>query len=166
MPGISVGREKGFPTSKINAKARPARSVGRLSKRTGMVRELVGEVAPNLALALDALVLGEGVDLVHEDLEDNVRVDGVRGGNGGDEARERLGVVVLCVEDPDEGAAPREGDLRLDGGRRGVDVSGEVPDLEVHVRRVCNVVLDELVCGVEEERLVRRAVLLRARLGF
>lgn len=47
MPGIAYGREKGYPTTKVNAKARPARSVGvstdgvRLATKSFTMSELV-----------------------------------------------------------------------------------------------------------------------------
>ena len=45
-------------------------------------RELVAQLVLDLALRLNALVIGEGVHLVDEDLEDDLRVDAMSGYNG------------------------------------------------------------------------------------
>jgi large subunit ribosomal protein L36e len=42
--GIAIGLEKGYPVEKRTSKARPAKGKATVSKRTKMVRELVGEV--------------------------------------------------------------------------------------------------------------------------
>jgi large subunit ribosomal protein L36e len=59
--GIAVGVNKGFTVTKTDHKARPSRSVGRLSKRTSLVRELIGEVcgmSPYERRMLDVLKTG------------------------------------------------------------------------------------------------------------
>jgi len=117
---------------------------------------LLAEVVLQLALALYPLVLAERVDLVHKHLEDDVRVDPVRRADSRLQPRQCLGVVVLRIDDPHERAAAAVRVLWLDRRRGGVNVPREVPDLKLDERRVVNVVLDQLVGGLEEERLVRR----------
>jgi hypothetical protein len=47
--GIAIGLNKGFPTDKKAQAKKPSYSKGRSSKRTLMVRELVGEVMGKLS---------------------------------------------------------------------------------------------------------------------
>jgi large subunit ribosomal protein L36e len=59
--GIAAGREKGFPTTKRAARAKPSQMKGRLSKRTSMVRDLISEVvgmSPYERRMLDMLKTG------------------------------------------------------------------------------------------------------------
>lgn len=59
--GIAVGLNKGHPVEKRVVAARPGAGKGRLSKRTKMVRELVGEVlgmSPYEKRMLDMLKTG------------------------------------------------------------------------------------------------------------
>ena len=58
---LAVGLNKGFPVTKLESKARPSHGKARISKRTRMVRELVGEVvgmAPYEKRLLDMLKTG------------------------------------------------------------------------------------------------------------
>jgi large subunit ribosomal protein L36e len=59
--GIAVGLTKGYPVEKRQVAARPGDRKGRISKRTKMVRELVGEVlgmSPYEKRLLDMLKTG------------------------------------------------------------------------------------------------------------
>ena len=61
MSGIAVGLNKGHVVEKRQLAARPSQRKGRLSKRTKMVRELVGEVlgmSPYEKRLLDMLKTG------------------------------------------------------------------------------------------------------------
>jgi hypothetical protein len=123
-----------------------------LQARSG---HLFVEVILQLALALYPLVLAEGVHFVHEDLKDHVRVDSVGHADGRLKPGQGLGVVILRVDDPHKRTAAAICAVRLDRGGGGVDVPREVPDLKLEEGRIGNVVLHQLVGGLEEERLVR-----------
>ncbi|MCL4113969.1 UNVERIFIED_CONTAM: hypothetical protein GTU68_027007 [Idotea baltica] len=42
---IAVGKNKGHPTTKIQKRARPGASKGKLGKRTKMIRQVINEVS-------------------------------------------------------------------------------------------------------------------------
>ena len=116
--------------------------------------ELLAQMVLYLALALDTLLVAERVHLMHEDLKDNIRVDLVGADDRRLQPRERLRLVVLSVDDPDESTAVGEGDLGPNrrGGR--VHVPREVPHLKLNERRVGDVIHHQLVGALEEEGLV------------
>lgn len=109
----------------------------------------------DVPLGLHFVVVRKAVDLVDEDFELDGGVDLVGFGDGQVELVEGFHVVVLGVDDEDEGAAAAEDHVAVEGGVEEVDLSGEVPDLELDEARVADVVLDDLVGALEEEGLVR-----------
>lgn len=98
-----------------------------------VVRELVLDADGDVALDVELVVVRKAVDLVDEDLDVDVWVEALEVEDGGVEAGDGLEVVVLGVDDPDEGA-----NLAKDGVHikvwvlEKVDLARKVPDLIVH----------------------------------
>jgi hypothetical protein len=124
-----------------------------LQTRSG---HLFVEVILQLALTFYPLVLAERIHFVHEDLKDHVRIDAVRYANGRLQPCQGLGMVVLRVDDPHKCTTAPIGAVRLDRGGGGVHVARKIPDLKLEEGRIGNVVLHQLVGGLEEERLMWR----------
>ena len=86
----------------------------------------------------------------------DLRVDGVGPHRRLRELGDGVIPVVLRVDDKDDGAAPLEDFLRVEGGVDEVDLAGKVPYGELDEGRVGHVLLDDLIRALEEEGLVRR----------
>ncbi|GJC86578.1 hypothetical protein ColLi_09416 [Colletotrichum liriopes] len=100
-----------------------------------VVRELVLDADGDVALDVELVVVGEAVDLVDEDLNVDVWVEALEVKNCGVEPRHGLEVVVLRVDDPDEGTDLAKNGVHVKVGvLEEVDLAGEVPDLVVHER--------------------------------
>lgn len=113
---------------------------GRQVERDGgvleaVVRELVLDADGDVALDVELVVVREAVDLVDKDLDVDVGVRALEEEDGGVEAHHRLEVVVLSVDDPDEGANLTKDGLDIKAGvLKDVDLAGEIPHLKVHER--------------------------------
>jgi len=72
------------------------------------------------------------------------------------ELGQRLVVVILGIDDKDQGSTASKDHVRIKGRLEEVNLAGEVPDLELHKAGVVDVVLHDLTGRLQEERLVRR----------
>lgn len=98
-----------------------------------MVAEVVLDADCDIALDIELVLVGEGVDFVDEDFDVDGGVGALEGEDCGGEAGEGFEVLVLSVDDPDQGTDLTEDGVHVEVGVfEDVDLAGEVPDLEVH----------------------------------
>jgi len=99
-----------------------------------MVRELVLDALGDVALDVELVVVRQAVDFVDEDFDVDVWVGGLQVQDGAVEAVDGFEVLVLGVDDPDQGSDFAEDGVEVEGWVCPVNLAGEVPDLEVHER--------------------------------
>ena len=105
-----------------------------------IISNLLDDVLEDIRLVL----VVQAVGLVDEYLDIDVGKCGLQIHDGSGQTVERLGVLVLCIDDPDESTNLGEDLGSVEGRIEVVELAGKVPDLEVHER-------SELVSVVHEE---------------
>lgn len=109
-----------------------------------------------IPLGFHFVVVRQAVHLVYEHLEFDGLIDLVGFRDCQMQLVQGLHVVVLGVYNKYQGSAAAEYHVAVKGWIEEVDLAGKVPDLKLHEARVADVVLDDFVGALEEERLVRR----------
>lgn len=78
-----------------------------------VVGELVLDADGDVALDVELVVVGEAVDFVDEDFDVDVGVAALQDEDGGVEAHDGLEIVVLSVDNPDQGANVTENGIQI-----------------------------------------------------
>ena len=99
-----------------------------------VVRKLVLDSLDDVSLDVELVVVGQAIDFVDEDFDVDVWVAGLKVEDCAVEAVDGFEVVVLSIDDPEQGTNFAEDSFKVEGGAHEIDLAREVPDLEVHER--------------------------------
>lgn len=96
------------------------------------ILKVIGGSLVNVSLRFHLEVVGHAVHLMDEHLELDARVHFVRLRHRLVQLAERLKVIVLSIDDEHERSAIAENHVGIEGRIEEIDLSGKVPDLELH----------------------------------
>jgi hypothetical protein len=99
-----------------------------------LVRQLVLHALDDVPEDIAPVIVGEGVHLVDKDFDIDIGVFALQVDDGSVQSGDRIHVLVLGIDDPDQRSNFVEDGVHIEGWIEVVEMAGEIPNLEIHKR--------------------------------
>lgn len=120
------------------------------------IGQIVGRPLMNVPLCVHLRVITVAIHFVNKHFELDLFVHFVRLQNGFVQFGERFDVIVTGIDDEHQCATSFEYHFRIECRIEEINLSGKIPYLELHEAAVVDIIFDNFIRGLEEQRLVRR----------
>lgn len=127
-----------------------------INEKYTRISQIVISPCMDISLSFHFVIVRQSVNFMNKDFEFNGLIDFVSFGNGEMKFIQCLHVIILCVDYKDESSAATKNHITVKSRIKKVNLSREIPYLELNETGIADVVFDDFVCTFQEERFVWR----------